>query len=78
MALDPEGKNLIHGECKYWQEPVSITVLQDLESKTSSIEWRRNQRHVWYVLFSASGFTDKLKELAKQRTDLLLFDEQTD
>ena len=77
-AIDPDGNNIILGECKYWQEPVGITVLQDLESKTSSIEWHRNQRHVWYVLFSASGFTDKLKELAKQRTDLLLFDEQTD
>lgn len=77
-AIDPDGNNIILGECKYWQKPVGITVLQDLESKTSSIEWHRNQRHVWYVLFSASGFTDKLKELAKQRTDLLLFDEQTD
>lgn len=74
-AIDPDGNNIILGECKYWQEPVGITVLQDLESKTSSIEWRRNQRHVWYVLFSASGFTDKLKELAAQRTDLLLFDD---
>ena len=23
-ALDPEGKNLILGECKYWQEPVML------------------------------------------------------
>ena len=56
-AIDPDGNNIILGECKYWQEPVGITVLQDLESKTSGIEWRRNQRHVWYVLFSAGGIT---------------------
>lgn len=77
VALDPEGKNLILGECKYWQEPVSPRVFWDLAAKTDAVPWAREQRTVWYVLFSASGFTDDLKALAAQRTDLLLFDETT-
>ena len=76
-AIDPEGNNVILGECKYWQEPVGITIFQELEKKSANIEWQKNRRKVWYVLFSAGGFTDKLKELAAQREDLLLFDEQT-
>lgn len=71
-AIDPEGKNLILGECKYWQEPVGISVLRDLEAKTKTVAWERNERKVWYVLFSVSGFTEELKTEAKARTDLQL------
>ena len=60
VALDPEGKNLILGECKYWAEPVGVSVLRDLEAKTDSVAWERDNRKIWYVLFSASGFTDEL------------------
>ena len=76
-ALDPDGKNLILGECKYWQEPVGPRVFWDLVAKTDAVPWERDHRTVWYVLFSASGFTDDLKALAAQRTDLFLFDEMT-
>ena len=72
VALDPEGKNLILGECKYWAEPVGVSVLRDLEAKTDSVAWERNNRKVWYVLFSASGFTDELIKEAESRTDLVL------
>ena len=71
-ALDPEDKNLILGECKYWSDPVGISVLRDLEAKASAVSWERDRRMVWYVLFSASGFTEELKALAESRQDLLL------
>lgn len=72
VALDPEGKNLILGECKYWTDPVGVSVLRDLEAKTDSVPWERNNRKVWYVLFSASGFRDELIKEAESRTDLQL------
>ena len=72
MALDPEGKNLILGECKYWQKPVEASVLYDLEAKTNSVPWERNHRKVWYVLFSVSGFSDELRTLAASREDVFL------
>ena len=75
VALDPEGKNLILGECKYWADPVGMSVLRDLEAKTDSVPWEWDNRKVWYVLFSASGFTEELKTLAQTRADLLLCDE---
>ena len=71
-AIDPEGKNLILGECKYWQEPVGISVLRDLESKAQNVAWEKNNRKTWYVLFSASGFTEELKQEAEGRRDLKL------
>ncbi len=72
VALDPEGKNLILGECKYWTEPVDISVLRDLEAKEASVAWERDKRSVWYILFSASGFTAELVKEAESRTDLVL------
>lgn len=75
VALDPEGKNLILGECKYWQEPVGINILRELENKTESVAWEKRDRKVWYVLFSAGGFTEELKEHCKSRDDVLLFDD---
>ena len=71
-AIDPEGKNLILSECKYWQEPVGVSVLRDLEAKAKTVAWERENRNTWYVLFSASGFTEELKAEARGRADLRL------
>ena len=72
VALDPEGKNLILGECKYCSEPVGVSVLRNLEAKASAVAWERYRRKVWYVLFSASGFTQELIDEAASRADLEL------
>ena len=72
IALDPDGKNLIAGECKYWKEPVGINILMELEEKTKKITWNQSTRKNWYILFSPSGFTPELKEFVKIRTDVIL------
>lgn len=71
-ALDPEGKNLILGECKYWKDAVGVNVLHDLEQKVRSVSWNQKDRKTWYVLFSANGFTPELTQLAKARNDVIL------
>ncbi len=77
-ALDPEGGNLILGECKYWQEPVGMNVLRDLEQKAERVAWKKNRRKTWFILFSMGGFTDELRQLAETRSDLLLVDDSID
>ena len=71
-AIDPEGRNLILGECKYWQDPVGLSVLRDLEHKAKTVAWEKEHRKIWYVLFSASGFTEELKQEAAGRWDVQL------
>lgn len=71
-AIDPEGKNIILGECKYWKEPVGVNVLSDLEEKAKNVAWNKSNRKEWFVLFSAEGFTPELKELAQKRDDIIL------
>ena len=72
VAVDMEDKNILFGECKYWKEPVGINILSELEEKAKKVDWNRSNRRDWYILFSAGGFTDELKELAKTREDLIL------
>ena len=71
-AIDPDGKNLILGECKYWQEPVGVSVLRELEAKAKTVSWEKEKRKTWFVLFSVNGFTEELKAEAAARTDLQL------
>ena len=75
VAIDPDGKNLILGECKYWQEPVGISVLRSLEAKAKTVSWEKGKRKTWLVLFSVNGFTEELRAVAETRTDLQLCEE---
>ena len=52
-----------------------MSVLRDLKEKSRRVSWQKNERQEWYVLFSASGFTDELREYAVWRHDLLLVNE---
>lgn len=72
VGIDSEGKNLILGECKYWSESVGVNILSDLEKKAESVSWEKSCRKVWYVLFSACGFTEELRALAQIRPDIML------
>ena len=71
-ALDPDGKNLILGECKYWSEAVGINILTALEEKAKSVTWNFDTRNTWYVIFSTGGFTPELEALASRRSDVML------
>lgn len=72
VAIDREGNDIIFGECKYWTNKVGIDVLNELEQKADLVEWNRNKRRNHFALFSINGFTDELKNLSKQRNDLIL------
>ena len=43
-AMDPDGENLILGECKFWKEPVGVSVLQTW--KTSLSVWNGRKQLV--------------------------------
>ena len=52
--------------------PAPTRVDRELEAKEASVAWERDKRKVWYILFSASGFTPELVKEAESRTDLEL------
>ena len=53
-----------------------MNILRDLEQKAERVPWEKTRRKEWFVLFSAGGFTDELRELAAVRSDVLLVDDQ--
>ena len=59
------------GECKWWNAPVGENVLNHLIENASKVpnRWQRNPR---YILFSANGFTDALKQRAKKEEVFLI------
>jgi AAA+ ATPase superfamily predicted ATPase len=59
------------GECKWWEAVVGENILDRLIEKTTKVpdQWQQNPR---YVLFSASGFTDSLKQRASKEDVILI------
>lgn len=72
VALDQEGSHAIFGECKYWTNKVGVDVLRNLELKAKQVEWKREMRKDYFILFSVNGFSAELTELADARKDLIL------
>ena len=59
------------GECKWWNVPVGENILNHLIGNATKVpdQWRRNPR---YILFSANGFTDTLKQRAEKEGVFLI------
>lgn len=74
VAIDPIGKNLIVGECKYTKTKVGIDVLTTLQEKGSVLKQLTQSNSVHYILFSTGGFTQPLIEEAKINESLILVD----
>ena len=73
-AVDHQHKRLFLGECKYHAKPVDVAVYSALQEKGQSKELTAAFRgyKIVYGLFSKSGFTDRLVEMAAENSDLIL------
>ncbi len=65
-------KEMLLGECKWWEEKVGINVLEDLKRKSVFIH--NEGREFYFALFSKSGFTKELEQRAKETKNILLYD----
>lgn len=64
--------NFIFGECKWRNDKLGIPVLKQLQDKSMDI--KKEVRDKYYILFSKSGFTDELKNLALLDDKIILVD----
>lgn len=72
VAYDSTGRDIIFGECKYWEGQVGINILRALEEKARVVDWKKENRNNHFILFAINGFTDELRELVKARDDVWL------
>lgn len=75
VGLSASEGRAVWGECKFWKDPVGANVLRALEEKAARVPWERDRRTDAFALFSASGFTDELREIAAARGDVVLVED---
>ena len=59
-----DGDEYLFCECKWQSEAADLPVLYELERKADV--FRKGRGETWYLLFSRSGFTDRLKKAAEE------------
>lgn len=72
VALNEEEGVILFGECKYWSGLVDVDIFYLLQEKARRVPWHRGDRKELYCIFSMSGFSPRLQELADSRDDLIL------
>ncbi|MDD2401590.1 MAG: ATP-binding protein [Clostridia bacterium] len=71
VALDEENEQVILGECKYHVQPVDAETFFSLKKKAVGISELGRYKKI-YMVFSKSGFTNRLLDIAKQSKDVIL------
>ena len=79
MAVDHQNKLVFAGECKYHAKPVDAPVYFALSEKvraSTEIQMTFKDYRIIYGVFSKSGFTQRLSELAQETPQLILINEE--
>jgi AAA+ ATPase superfamily predicted ATPase len=72
VAYDDEKNKILFGEVKWSNKAVGINIYKNLKRKTQKVELAREKRREYFCLFSKSGFTKDMRQLAK-REKIILF-----
>lgn len=78
MAVDHQNKKVFVGECKCHEKPIDVPIYFELKEKikkSAEIQKTFPGYKVIYGLFSKSGFTDRMLDIAKENDDILLINE---
>ena len=65
VALNTPTNEILFGEVKWSNKPVGTNIYEDLKAKAKKVEWGKHNRKEFFALFSKSGFTQGIKDLAK-------------
>lgn len=72
VGLNEETGDILFGECKYLNKEADEEIFYRLQQKARQVEWNKPNRKEYYVIFSKSGFSEKLIQFSKRRDDLWL------
>lgn len=78
MAVDNQKKQIFAGECKYQAKPIDVTVYYALKEKVvnaGEIQKSFPGYQVVYGVFSKSGFSDRMLDVEKNTSELILINE---
>jgi len=66
VALAQERKEILFGECKWSEKPLGTNIFAALKKKAGLVQWERGRRKNHFILFSRSGFTEDMIQLARK------------
>ncbi len=72
LAYDSVGTDIVFGECKYSKNKKGMETLENLQKKSSAVNWKKDNRNEYFVIYSKSGFTKELLEFAKSKNNVFL------
>jgi uncharacterized protein len=78
MSVDHQNKRVFAGECKYHAKPVDASVYFALKEKVDNAAEIRKafpKYEVIYGIFSKSGFTQRMLDIAKENSGIVLINE---
>ncbi|GAB4437561.1 MAG: ATP-binding protein [bacterium] len=75
VALDEISKTVWLGECKWSNKQIGDNIYAELIKKSKQIDYFGKKQKTNFMLFSKSGFTERLSEIAKKE-NLLLIDKE--
>ena len=67
VALNSQSKEILFGEVKWSEKPIGINIYEDLKKKSRLVDWQRDERKEHFALFSRSGFTKDMIDIAKKK-----------
>ncbi len=71
VALSNDENKILFGECKYTTKKTDADLYYRLKEKAKKVKWHPDCEKQ-YILFSKSGFTDTLQQLAERESSLSL------
>lgn len=66
VAINSQTNEILFGEVKWSNKPIGINIYETLKKKAEKVEWGKKNRCEHFCLFSKSGFTRDMIELAKK------------
>lgn len=75
VAINPELNSILFSVVKWSRKPVGVDVYENLRAKAKKVIWGKGRRNEFYCLFSKSGFTEAMIQIAKkERVTLVIKD----
>jgi hypothetical protein len=72
VAFNSRTKDILFGECKWSDKLVGTDIYETLKKRARLVVWHLAGRREHFILFSKSGFTEHMKELAKKEKVILV------
>ena len=74
VAVDTNDRsNILFGECKFHQNTqMQLSELRQLKAKAAAVQWGKESRTEYFILFCISGYSEELHRLAESDPHIIL------